>query len=262
MKRLILTLILCALFAGSTALADLDPIDSAKWAQLPDTSPTGLDIYAWNSRVMMDDFLCTQGGLITDIHIWGSWFNGYLPKEATGANPSASNITFTLSLHADIPANPTGGLGYSTPGELLWEQIFNPGQFTADLYHNGPEGWYNPSTGKYVRTNQVWQYNFDIDEQDAFMQQGTVGNPVIYWLDISATTLDHEALFGLRTAAEHFNDNAVWANSHQGPWNELIYPQGHPSAGESIDLAFAITPEPTTLLMLSLGTLALRRRKA
>jgi hypothetical protein len=60
---------------------------------------------------------------------------------------------------------------------------------------------------------------------------------------------------------DHWNDDAVWADSGQGPWNELRYPYGHPFEGESIDLAFAITPEPATIVLLGLGGVFIRRRK-
>jgi len=87
MKRLTL-ISLCVLFVSGTALADWDPADPAKWVQLPDLSPTGIDVYATNPKVLADDFLCTQTGLITDIHIWGSWLGDYLPTEPTGGNPN------------------------------------------------------------------------------------------------------------------------------------------------------------------------------
>lgn len=262
MKRLIL-ISLCVLFVNGTVLADWTPADPAKWVQLPDLSPAGIDVYATNPKVLADDFLCTQTGLITDIHIWGSWLGDYLPMEPTGGNPSASNVAFTLSLHADIPAGSQGGPPYSMPGELLWEQTFEPGQFSANLYSVGPEGWYNPNTGEYFveGDHQAWQYNFYIDPEVAFLQEGTLDNPVVYWLDVSATPSDSPTFFGWKTSIDHWNDDAVWADSHQGPWNELRYPGGHPFEGQSIDLAFVITPEPTTIVLLGLGGLALRRKR-
>jgi len=260
MKKL-MAVSLCLLFVCGTALADWDVSDPAKYVQLPDLSPTGIDIYATDPKVLADDFLCIQTGLITDIHIWGSWFNGYLPQPPTGGNPCASNVAFTLSIHADIPADSPGGPGYSMPGDLLWEHTFQPGEFSVNLYHDGPEGWYNPNTGEYIRTNQVWQYNFLIDPIDAFMQGGMPDIPIVYWLDVSAVPLDDGAVFGWRTSLDHWNDDAVWADSHQGPWSELYYPCGHPFEGESIDLAFVITPEPTTIALFGLGALGLLRKR-
>lgn len=48
-----------------------------------------------------------------------------------------------------------------------------------------------------------------------------------------------------------------------GPWNELIYPSGHPFGGQSMDLSFVIVPEPSAwlLLLLASGFSGLRRRR-
>lgn len=262
MKRLTL-ITLCVLIVSGTSLADLAPPGCSKWAQPPDLGPTGIDVYATDPMVLADDFLCNQTGPVTRIHIWGSWLGDYLPNEPTGGNPSPYNVAFTLSIHGDIPAVAPGGPGYSTPGALLWERTFNPGQFSADLFSEGPEGWYNPNTGEYIPEgdHQAWLYRFYIDPGDAFIQGGTAQEPIVYWLDVSATPLDDQALFGWKTSSQHWNDDAVWADSHQGPWNELRYPPGHPAEGQSIDLAFAVIPEPATILLLGFGALALLRKR-
>ena len=57
-------------------------------------------------------------------------------------------------------------------------------------------------------------------------------------------------------------DDAVWADDPASSitgWQELIDPQ----TGESLDLAFVITPEPATLAILFPGglTLLLRRKR-
>lgn len=262
MKRTNL-IILCLLFASGTALADWCPTEPAKWAQLPDLTTDGVDVYATAPKVLADDFLCTETELITDIHIWGSWKGDYIPNDPTGNNPSPSNVSFTLSLHSDIPAGEPGGPDYSMPGDLLWEKTFAPGEFEASLYSEGPEGWYNPNTGAYnpEGDTQAWQYNFYIDEADAYLQEGTPDNPIVYWLDVSAEPTDEQAFFGWKTSMEHWNDDAVWADSQDIQWSELRYPDGHTYQGESMDLSFAITPEPATVALLGLGFLFIRKRK-
>ncbi|MEZ6319424.1 MAG: PEP-CTERM sorting domain-containing protein, partial [Phycisphaerales bacterium] len=79
----------------------------------------------------------------------------------------------------------------------------------------------------------------------------------IYWLDLSVITLDPLARVGWKTSLDHFEDDAVWSVAGLG-WQELF----DPFNGQSLDLAFVITPEPATAVLLGVGTvLACRRRR-
>ena len=238
--------------AGQLARADWDPNDPYKWVQLPDLEPNGMDVYD-KSRWLADDFLCTSMNRITDIHIWGSWKNDIIPTGGAGA------LTFSLRIYGDIPADPSN---HSEPNEnqKLWER--NALVPTYRLYATGlQEGWYDPNTSEYIPwgDSNCYQYNFLIPEANAFMQQGDPNNPIVYWLAVQATVSDPIAIFGWKTSADHWNDDATWRTG--GQWYELTYPSGHPLYGQSIDLAFVITPEPATLSLLVLGGLALIRRR-
>ncbi len=223
------------------ASADWDDGDPYKWLQLPDLQPTGMDVNATFPFVLADDFLCTETGPIEGIHVWGSWYQDYLPY----GDPTA--VSFTLSIHADIPADesPTG---YSMPGELLWMMDFNPGEFQPRIWEEGlQEGWLNPPD-MYVPLGDTvcWQYNFTIIGDLAFVQQGSAANPIVYWLDVQARPDDIDAYFGWKTSVDHWNDDAVWGQGEEPnitDWWELRYPEGHPWYPESIDLAFVIAGE-------------------
>ncbi len=230
-----------------------------KWIQWPELQPViSIDIDAtneevWKPQVLADDFQCTDTEPITDIHIWTSWYKDYPPYG------DANNVTFTLSIHEDIPAyeSPTG---YSMPGELLWSRIFQPGEFDSSIYARGVmEGWFvpcgDPPYYEEGADSICFEYDFYINDEEAFPQQGSEENPVTYWLDVQAqpeTSLAGappepiRSRLGWKTSWEHWNDDAVWAVGQDPPtepWNELRYPTEHPFDGNSIDLAFEITGE-------------------
>ena len=268
MKRLAL-ISFCISLLASTTFADWT---APKWVQLPDVTTTGLDVRANSNVVLADDFQCTEKGPITDIHLWGSWLHDEPPQGEGGAG----NVTFTLSIHADVPQGAPGGGNYSMPGATLWQQTFSPGQFAVRQYISGiAEGWYDPSTGEYQPSNPpqggppadtiCWQYNFLIDPREAFQQQGTPQIPKVYWLDVQAIVPQGEnALFGWKTSMQHWNDDAVWGTGVEpdvGGWQALKYPTGHPWENKSIDMAFVITPEPATILLLGIGGVAAFIRK-
>ena len=241
--------------AGQAARADWDPNDPYKWLQLPDLEPyKGMDVYD-KSRWLADDFLCTSTNKITDIHIWGSWKNDVLPSYWPAGG------TFSLKIYGDIPANPLDPCTHSEPNEnkVLWQRTLVPTSYR--LYATGlQEGWYDPNTSEYIPwgDSNCYQYNFLIPEANAFMQQGDPNNPIVYWLGVQAIVNDANAKFGWKTSADHWNDDATWRMG--GNWYELTYPSGHPLCGQSIDLAFVITPEPATLSLLAVGGLAILRR--
>jgi hypothetical protein len=242
-RGLVIVSVLALVALAVPADADWDDGQSAKWVRMPDLSDTGLDVVATvidsTGRVLGDDFECRKTSPITDIHIWGSWLNDALPWE-----DSPNSVTFTLSIWSDLPAGP--GVEYSRPLEMLWSKTFGPGQFRSRVWADGlSEGWYSPP-GYYqpIGDTVCWQYNFYIDQDEAFVQQGAPDNPIIYWLVVQASPTDKDTRFGWKTTLQHWQDDAVWGSGAVPvgtAWYELRYPNGHPMAGESIDLAFALT---------------------
>jgi hypothetical protein len=209
-----------------------------KWSQPPDLAPTGMDVVATQPlTVLADDFLCSETGPVSEIHVWGSWLHDLYPG-------GPGNVTFFLSLHADIPASQSG-TGYSMPGALLWMRPFQPGEFQFRPYAFGlNEGWFDPSQMYYDPNGdtQCWEYIFTLGDEE-LIQTGSEAQPIVYWLDVQAVVPEQGYYFGWKTSITHWNDDAVYAIGMEPPmtpWMEMRYPPLHPWAGQSIDLAFSL----------------------
>jgi hypothetical protein len=239
------------------SMAQVYRYTETKWAQYPDLEPgVSIDVDAtadnqdfWPQQIIADDFNCTSPDPITDIHLWTSWFSDSLPVD------DANNVIFTLSIHDDIPKG--AAADYSMPGDVLWWRQFHPGEFNSSIWAAQlDEGWYSPCTDFYEPgvDTVCWKYDFYIDPAEAFQQEGTLANPVVYWLDVQAEpqVTDPWVRFGWKTSMDHWNDDGVWSTGYEpypDPWNELRYPIGHPYETQSIDLAFEITGESEDLVI-------------
>jgi len=244
----IVTLVVMGIVAG-TALADWDLRDQHKmhYPQMPDIN--GWDINATHPKVLADDWKCSETGPVADVHLWGSWKRGQ----------EGQIRKIHLSIHTNIPA---GVDTPSMPGDLLWQRDFDPSQFTIRDAGTGVQGWYDPNTNEweYEDHNMFHQINI-VDIQKPFPQE----REEIYWLDVWVELEESpvQTMWGWKTSGSpQFMDDAVWTDDVAGavtPWTELVGPDGN-----SLDLAFVITPEPTSMAVLGLGALGVlfRRRRS
>jgi hypothetical protein len=262
------------------AFADWNPGDPAKWVQLPDLTPTGIDIEGLDiCSTVADDWLCTTPGLITDIHIWASWLG----------DSNSPVQQFTVRIWAD--AQPDGQVAWSRPLGVdplldpLYTKVVKPagqqgsgeGYFTERVLPGDyQESFWRPncSDDPMGTDTKVYQYNMYFDPDIAFMQQGTIENNKIYWLEIAALHGGTTSMgWKTRNPSGHWGDDAVYLDTTANIWKPLVYHSGGewgdqfiPLDGKSIDLAFVLTPEPGSLAALATGLIGLvglkvRKRK-
>src|SRR5579859_1304159 len=119
----------CLLAVTLTTHAQTSPCCSQpaglKWLQPPDFSDpyNSLLLTTASPYVLGDDFPCTNSGPITDIRLWGSFFNAndlYL-----------GDLAFTFTIWSDAPSGSS-----RQPGNALWTQTFQPSQYNWCIVTN------------------------------------------------------------------------------------------------------------------------------
>ncbi len=240
----------CSYFLILAVALLLQPFDSSAQTQgtnfcntnnsvkfyMPPMVNGGIDELDTHRIVLGDDFLCTNAGWITAIHLWGSWSNDIV----------GTITTFYLQIYSDVPPSPTNN--YSQPGTLLWQESFAPGQYSSNIYATGQEYFYDPSNGMMGADTTVWQFCFE--PTNPFYQTGSTTLPTNYWLVAYASGVPNTNSYGWKTSTRQYNDAAVWAS-----WNDVTElptgnwtPMVNPITGGQIDLSFELytVPDPQT----------------
>jgi len=220
----------------------MDTNDAVKYEQGPNLNG-GYDV--WDSvSTLADDFVCTNPGPITDIHLWGSFYNDLA---------FTNTINFWLGIFDDVPVGP--GNTYSHPGtNLLWQQWFAPGQYAENFWGTGQESFFDPVSFSTSPETNVWYYCFY--PTNPFAQLGTAAASKTYWLAVFAefgsVIGNNLNRFGWKTTTNIHNDISVytgWAGyipTNNPVWTQTLLPTGAP-----LDLAFMLTT-PTNCCPVSI----------
>lgn len=264
MRKLAGISIIVLLLAGTTALADWDPIYSSDgtriinhkmhYPQLPD--PFGWDV-SFSNGPLGDDWKCSQTGYVDDIHMWVSFREENIPS------PEAV-VAGSVEIWSNVPAGPDAA--YSHPGEPLWGMGIdtNMPNVKMRLGGTGQQGWLEPGqAAPGVTLNDHFTfYQINIDPIGlAGIEPFWQDEGEIYWL-VSHLFVDDPVgtepiEIGWKTSLQHFEDDGVYWTDFFPGWEPLY----DPLTFETLDLAFVITPEPATLAVLLIGGfLGLARR--
>jgi len=211
MRVFIITTIIMSVFAAGT-MADWIPEDGHKmhFPQLPDEA--GWDVYSSATELVADDWQCSETGVVTDIHFWGSWKGG-----VTGEIHA-----FHLYVFSDVPADPPE-VPYSRPGQLLFDFEVPIGMVAVlPIASAAFQGWYNPNLGEWLIDDHTdyYQYNIFLPLELQFSQeQGT-----IYWLGVAPIVADPQTTsWGWKSSLDHWNDDGVYMDL-SGEWHDLHTP--------------------------------------
>lgn len=232
MKKIIPIILFTTLVCTGYVFAQQTQLD-LKWSQTPDMTANSTDIYDVNPTVLADDWVCTNGLPITDIHWWGSYLL-FDEDVAAPVNTPLHPDTFLFSQHLDVPNDANNQLGYSYPGQQINSASTLLGQYAVSYFGSIDHGTY---------FEHVYEYTFNLS------QPWTQTEGQIYWLDISAQYTDPNIAtpWGWHTAEIPFNDAAV-INGIDVGWI--------PYDGTT-NLAFALStaavPEPGAMMLFAFG---------
>jgi len=226
-----------------------EPPPSVKWEQPPEPTAPPDTYYGWNEQsvygqwqIAADDWVCTTTDPVTDITWWGS-FIGWLSADLPPDMPSA----FHLAIWTDVPADPGDPMGFSHPGQVIWDMY-------CSAYDVEYFGWdYDPRMPAKDQPMGRWDGGFRFHQSllpDEWFYQP--GEDSILWLSIAAIyppDMQVEHPFGwktvLRDPASPAPDGAVRIWDPVVPTIGSVFIDGRPIWGPDgqWDLAFELTSD-------------------
>ncbi|MBN1893087.1 T9SS type A sorting domain-containing protein [bacterium] len=210
-----------------------------KWSQPPTSNADSKypgSFWGWDETsvydkiIVADDWLCSDGRPVSDIHWWGSY-----PGWPENMPPPNAPSKFHLGIWTDVPAG--ADKAFSHPGKMIKEWTVPRYELNERIvgldFH--PDHMEMPDS--------CYQYDFIIPEGDYFNQEG---DSAVYWISICAVyeEIPEEYQWGWKTRRHYFNDDAVRIQDPIVPSPGTSYIEGKPivdEKNESWDMAFELT---------------------
>lgn len=202
-----------------------------KWLQFPDMAQ-GLNIVSYPlddqnpdvpGALVADDFLCTNGEPVTEVHFWGSYLtrdNRRHWSENTPMPPIGIDRpkmqSFNLGFYLDVPAGNDPEIPWSHPAARgqLYNVTLTPDEVETQYWDSIPHTRY------YQGEKETWwehKYYHVADLTQEGLKPFFQDRDNIYWLSLSATPdctgTEPCYYWGWETSMDHWNDAAVKGNS-------------------------------------------------
>jgi hypothetical protein len=225
-------LVLCLLAFSSPAQTGpcCSPPTGLTWLQPPDftASYNALMPTTANPYLMGDDFPCTNSDPITDIRLWGSFYNDN--------DQYLGDLAFTLTIWSDVPG------ASSHPDTALWTQTFQPSQYDWCTVTNTfgvvvTPNWLPSGNGNY--TTNLYYLCFTPPATNRFVQSGSTAAPTNYWLTVSTQVqgVGDATQFGWKLSGADYRSTVVYNQGDPG-WTPLYNTN---FGGGPINFAFQVT---------------------
>ena len=216
-----------------------------KWSQPPllnPDSPAPHCFWGWDAQslyeigpIAVDDWLCETEQPVTNIHWWGSYFDGVTNEGWAGPDPPPeAPDAFHIAIWTDVQEPPPG---FSHPGFVLQDWVVP----RMELMERPVGCDFYPGMMTGIET--CFRYDFFIPDGQEF-DQGPVSS--IFWVSISALYLEWpEAwVWGWKTREYTWGDDAVWTYVPLMPVQGMPWMEGYPIMGGGWDLTFVLTTVP------------------
>lgn len=195
-----------------------------KWLQLPDMADGRNILSCPESVLVADDFLCTNGRPVTEVHFWGSYLtrDGHHWEEENAIPPAGAvppkMQQYELRFYQDVPQglDPDMPWSHPAPRGMVHQVILDPGQVKTTYWDSIPHTRITPQGLEETWWEHKFYHVVDLTRDDLgkpFAQE----KDTIYWLSVSAipdcTGTDPCYYWGWETSMDHWNDAAVKGNS-------------------------------------------------